>query len=98
MKLEHYDLLGERISQIMSYASLVITLGLLPIALICIIFVDSKSLKDEKFKARWLQLYSHMNYEKRAKEKLVRAYFLIFVLRRIFLVLISFKKPKIPII
>ena len=48
-KLDSYELLGEKISQIMSFASVIVTLGLLPLALTIIIFIDSKKLSDEKF-------------------------------------------------
>ena len=62
----------------------------LPGALIAILFVDGSRLKDEGFLERFGQLYSNMNYQRRAHELWPRLYFLIFVLRRTILISIGF--------
>lgn len=70
--------------------SLVMTLGFLPISLITLMFQSEEKLRDEDFQARWGQLFSNLNVEKRAGDLWARAYFLIFVIRRIIFIATGF--------
>ena len=81
----------------LSIFNLVITVGLLPISLIALQFVDGSTLTDEKFLTFWGKLYSNMDYKNHADNITARSYFLIFVIRRMIFIATGFFITERPI-
>lgn len=91
-----YSMLGEMISFSISYTSFFVILVFLPLVSIYIILQPLERLSDEIFKKRWGQIYQNM-YDKR-RDLSPRFFYLIFVLRRVLFIFMSFMLQKEAVI
>lgn len=95
-RLDDHTLSGEKMSLIVSWISFAMTLVLLPLSLIYILVVDENHLRTEAFADRFGELYSN-THPKDLHKRSNRAYFLIFIVRRIAFVYAAFYLRTIQI-
>ena len=90
-KFKQYDVLGEKISIVLAWATIIVLFIWLPIVMILITFkFDMKILDNQKFKSIWGATYQDLNY----KQWSSRAYYLIFFVRRFIFVFTAFYIDK----
>lgn len=87
-KMPAYNFIGETISYGISYTSFFVILIFLPFSCIYIIISPYERIIDPKFYKRWGQLYQNM-FELR-KDRSARFFYLLFVLRRIIFIFMTF--------
>ena len=73
-------------------------LAVMPIALLFVICIPTEQLLQQKFIERAGSLYSNLSLIFNIDNKLARAYFLLFALRRIFYVAIAWCFSSVPMI
>ena len=74
----------------LTYFNLFMTLCFLPVSMGTVQVIDGKKLVNEKNARAWGQLYSNIENPNRIYDRGARAYFFIFVIRRIIIIAIAF--------
>lgn len=87
IKFKEYNMLGEKISIILTIVTIIVLFIWFPIILALITFkYDMKTLENENFKTMWGAAYLDLNYTKKSS----RSYYLIFYVRRFIFVFTAF--------
>lgn len=89
LELGQYVVSGEVISYIIMIISAILCLVALPIALIYMIFQPTDKLLEQRVLDMFSGLYSNLNIVYNIDNKPARAYYFLFILRRILYIIIA---------
>lgn len=90
-KLDEHKIFGERLSVLMCMFSMFVAFILIPTGLYKIMRASKAQLKDKKFEDTWGPLFSTVKLN---KESAPRAFYIVYIIRRVIYVSVAFYVTK----